>query len=374
MLRYLFSICQVTFFAALFALPAQGREPSEPKEVPTGKSSPQDKTAEREVRNSVYLGIFTVPLRGINNRVKKGLHLKDDNGVIIVEVLPDSPATQAGLREKDVITRVNGEAIADQAALCAELNQLGAGRRSTCRYCARARSKSSSPDCKKPRRKLSPSAPMGGPEPAALPPRELPGPLGNRCGESRSWREKSLDYKKDCVRWRRPKWSGNPETKACALHTYRRVGAFYKCRCFDRDSCEEDCHEPRKTRELPPEPDGPGRSSAQRGCFRGGRGPVPGRRRSEWQPVPLSASSRRHGHRCLRARHEHEPPAKRKADPDAGRRGLGPDRARHLRALCEVRRRNPQGPSPGGALHELLRRLRQEAEESGEAGFQPTML
>ncbi len=105
MLRYLFSICQVTFFAALFALPAQGREPSEPKEVPTGKSSPQDKTAEREVRNSVYLGIFTVPLRGINNRVKKGLHLKDDNGVIIVEVLPDSPATQAGLREKDVITR-----------------------------------------------------------------------------------------------------------------------------------------------------------------------------------------------------------------------------------------------------------------------------
>lgn len=126
MLKSLFSIGPIALFSAALAWPVGAAEQPVRKEPPKEKAAPDE--AVREVRNSVYLGIFTVPLRSISNRVKKGLQLKDDEGVIVVEVLPESPAVKAGLREKDAITHVNGKTIADQTALCRELNRLGAGK------------------------------------------------------------------------------------------------------------------------------------------------------------------------------------------------------------------------------------------------------
>jgi membrane-associated protease RseP (regulator of RpoE activity) len=111
--------------AALFSIILS--QPVEAGEEPVKKGTAEPAEAAREGRNSVYLGVFTVPLSGVGNRVKQSLRINDDDGVAVAEVLPNSPAEEAGLREKDVITHVNGNAIADQAALCEELNRLGAG-------------------------------------------------------------------------------------------------------------------------------------------------------------------------------------------------------------------------------------------------------
>jgi len=128
MLRFSFSLSLIVLFTLALAKPAEAGGQTGPKEAPKEKASTPSK-AGRQVENSVYLGIFTVPLRSISNRVKERLLLKDDEGVVIVEVLPESPAVEAGLREKDVITHVNGNTIGDQAALCTELNRLGAGKK-----------------------------------------------------------------------------------------------------------------------------------------------------------------------------------------------------------------------------------------------------
>jgi serine protease Do len=57
-----------------------------------------------------YLGVGVVELT--DDRVK-ALKLKDDQGVEIKRVDPDSPASKAGLKESDVILEVNGKAIED---------------------------------------------------------------------------------------------------------------------------------------------------------------------------------------------------------------------------------------------------------------------
>jgi serine protease Do len=57
-----------------------------------------------------YLGVGVVELT--DDRVK-ALKLKDDHGVEIKHVDPDSPAAKAGLKENDVILEVNGKPVED---------------------------------------------------------------------------------------------------------------------------------------------------------------------------------------------------------------------------------------------------------------------
>ena len=65
-----------------------------------------------------YLGIQMATLtpelkQRINSDPNSGLSVNEDRGVLVVKVLPDSPAARAGLRAGDVISKLNGQTVTD---------------------------------------------------------------------------------------------------------------------------------------------------------------------------------------------------------------------------------------------------------------------
>ncbi len=57
---------------------------------------------------SVTRGFLGVYLQAIDKNIQEGLGLKEAKGALVSKVIEDSPAEDAGLKEMDVITRVNG--------------------------------------------------------------------------------------------------------------------------------------------------------------------------------------------------------------------------------------------------------------------------
>ena len=79
-----------------------------------------------------YLGIQMVTLtpevkKEINDNPNSGLSVYEDKGVLVMRVVPDSPADKAGLRAGDVIGQVNGQPVEDVDALqqSVESSQVG---------------------------------------------------------------------------------------------------------------------------------------------------------------------------------------------------------------------------------------------------------
>lgn len=66
-----------------------------------------------EVRRG-HLGVVG---QDLTNELAKAFDLDVNNGVVIAQVVPDSPADKAGLKERDVITAVNGTKVRDFADL-----------------------------------------------------------------------------------------------------------------------------------------------------------------------------------------------------------------------------------------------------------------
>jgi len=87
-----------------------------------------DKKSPRYKRPRVYLGVFTVPVEDLSNHTRKKMKLESSDGVIVVDIMPDSPATEAGLRHGDVITHVNGKVVEDEDELCEDLEKAGPGK------------------------------------------------------------------------------------------------------------------------------------------------------------------------------------------------------------------------------------------------------
>ncbi len=59
-----------------------------------------------------YLGIVMHPEK-ITPELAEVFGLKDNKGVLITEVMPDSPADKAGLKRRDIIVEMDGEAVED---------------------------------------------------------------------------------------------------------------------------------------------------------------------------------------------------------------------------------------------------------------------
>ncbi|MFM2062902.1 MAG: hypothetical protein RLZZ507_2572 [Cyanobacteriota bacterium] len=83
-----------------------------------------------------YLGIQMVGItpelrQRINSDPNSGLTVNENQGVLIVKVMPDSPAFKAGIRAGDVIQKLNGESITDAAAVqkAVEKAQIGGNLR-----------------------------------------------------------------------------------------------------------------------------------------------------------------------------------------------------------------------------------------------------
>ncbi|MCM0589869.1 MAG: HhoA/HhoB/HtrA family serine endopeptidase [Gloeotrichia echinulata IR180] len=79
-----------------------------------------------------YLGIQMIALtpelkQNINSDPNSGLVVNEDKGVLVVKVIPNSPAAKAGIRAGDVIQRLNGQAVTDATSVqkLVESSQVG---------------------------------------------------------------------------------------------------------------------------------------------------------------------------------------------------------------------------------------------------------
>ena len=73
----------------------------------------------------VTRGWLGVQIDNVNEGLAKALNLDNLNGAIITQVIKDSPAEEAGVKEKDVIVSVDGEKINDSSNL---KNIISSGR------------------------------------------------------------------------------------------------------------------------------------------------------------------------------------------------------------------------------------------------------
>ncbi|OUL23815.1 HhoA/HhoB/HtrA family serine endopeptidase [Nostoc sp. 106C] len=69
-----------------------------------------------------YLGIQMVGLtpelkQNINSDPNSGLSVEEDKGVLVVKVVPNSPAAKAGIRAGDVIQKLNGQTVTDASSI-----------------------------------------------------------------------------------------------------------------------------------------------------------------------------------------------------------------------------------------------------------------
>ncbi|MCT7986186.1 trypsin-like peptidase domain-containing protein [Laspinema sp. A4] len=79
-----------------------------------------------------YLGIQMVQLtpelkNEINNNPNAGLTVTEDKGILIAQVMPDSPAVRGGLRAGDVIVSINGVPMADANAVQQQVERSRVG-------------------------------------------------------------------------------------------------------------------------------------------------------------------------------------------------------------------------------------------------------
>lgn len=75
----------------------------------------------------VRRGMLGVSAQGLTSDMAKSLGLSSVHGAIVAEVTPDSPASKAGLRQGDVILKVNGEAISDGNDLRNRISSMSPG-------------------------------------------------------------------------------------------------------------------------------------------------------------------------------------------------------------------------------------------------------
>ncbi|MBG1261641.1 HhoA/HhoB/HtrA family serine endopeptidase [Nostoc commune] len=79
-----------------------------------------------------YLGIQMVGLtpqlkQNINSDPNSGLNVDEDKGVLVVKVVPNSPAAKAGIRAGDVIQKLGGQSVTDASSVqkAVENSQVG---------------------------------------------------------------------------------------------------------------------------------------------------------------------------------------------------------------------------------------------------------
>ncbi len=73
-----------------------------------------------------YLGIEMS--QRVSEEVAARLGMKDDHGVVVARVVPNSPAAKAGVKADDVITALNGHQVVDNRALLRAVGSLPIGK------------------------------------------------------------------------------------------------------------------------------------------------------------------------------------------------------------------------------------------------------
>jgi S1-C subfamily serine protease len=91
------------------------------------RQGPRTEEPGRE-RASAFLGVRTQPL---TPELKGRLGVAADSGALVGDVMPDSPAAKAGLKEGDVITSINGKAVKSSEELRDAIREAGVGKEVT---------------------------------------------------------------------------------------------------------------------------------------------------------------------------------------------------------------------------------------------------
>jgi S1-C subfamily serine protease len=76
-------------------------------------------------RRGAFLGVQT---QDITPELKDRLGLAVDKGALVTNVIPGTPAAKAGLKDEDVITAVNGQAVANSRELREAIHKAGTGK------------------------------------------------------------------------------------------------------------------------------------------------------------------------------------------------------------------------------------------------------
>jgi S1-C subfamily serine protease len=79
-------------------------------------------------RQPAFLGVQTQPL---TPELKSRLHVEADGGAVVTEVVPNSPASQAGLKPDDVITAVDDHPVKTPIELRDAVQKAGPGKKVT---------------------------------------------------------------------------------------------------------------------------------------------------------------------------------------------------------------------------------------------------
>jgi serine protease Do len=79
-------------------------------------------------RPTAFLGVQVVPMEELTPRLKERLGISGEQGLVVMEVLPDSPAAKAGLRHGDVITGVNGQEMKSPNQFRSAVTKAGPGK------------------------------------------------------------------------------------------------------------------------------------------------------------------------------------------------------------------------------------------------------
>ncbi len=90
--------------------------------------SPPAKKAPPFANRPAFLGIGMEPL---TPELRTKLGIKSERGVVVAEVLPNSPAARAGLQKDDVITQAGGQGVSDPVELGKVVRKTGAGKELT---------------------------------------------------------------------------------------------------------------------------------------------------------------------------------------------------------------------------------------------------
>jgi serine protease Do len=79
-------------------------------------------------RPTAFLGVQVVPMEELTPRLKERLGIAGEQGLVVMEVLPDSPAAKAGLRHGDVLTAINGQEMKSPNQFRSAVTRAGAGK------------------------------------------------------------------------------------------------------------------------------------------------------------------------------------------------------------------------------------------------------
>jgi serine protease Do len=79
----------------------------------------------------VIRGWLGVSIKDLTPDQVKSMHLKDNKGALVMDVMPDSPAQKAGLKKNDVVIKYQGNKIADSASLQSSVGDTTVGKKAS---------------------------------------------------------------------------------------------------------------------------------------------------------------------------------------------------------------------------------------------------